>query len=98
MQVQSIGLGPFYPQSWIENVVILLTLLFGLIWNIWFFYGLTGGWWADRSKTACDFEDQLGIIETYIMVAKQRDDAEKIRRSVGLPTADEFQCWILMAT
>ena len=80
MQIQSIGYGPYYPQSWHENIIICISLLFGMIWNIWFFYGLTGGWWADRSKTICDFEDQMGIIETYVSVAKQNENADKIKR------------------
>ena len=60
--------------------IIMLSLLFGMIWNIWFFYGLTGGFWADRSKAVTDFEDQMDIIETYIGVAKQSATADKIRK------------------
>ena len=79
-QIRAIGRGPFYPRDQKEVATICLAILFGMIWNIWFFYGLTGGWWADRTKVISDFEDQMGIIETYIKVAKQSAYADNIRR------------------
>ena len=80
MQIQSIGHGPFYPRSQWEMALVIVMLLFGMIFNIWIFYGLAGGWWADRSKTVCEFEDQMRIIDTYINVAKQTQSADKIKR------------------
>ena len=80
MQVQAIGHGPFYPKQGYETAVIMVAMLYGLIWNIWFFYALTGGWWTDRTETVCDYEDQVGIINTYIEVSKQSASAEKILR------------------
>ena len=80
MQVQAIGHGPFYPKKTSETLLLIIVMLFGMIWNIWFFYALTGGWWADRTQTVCDFEDQMDIIETYIEIAKQSANAEKIKR------------------
>ena len=83
-QVRAIGRGPFYPKNSFEMGLIIVALLFGMVWNIWFFYGLTGGWWADQSQRASDFEDQMGIVETYITVAKQTANADNIRRFVAL--------------
>ena len=80
MAVQFIGLGPFFPKSVPETIMIMMAILFGMIWNIWFFYGLTGGWWVDKSTTVCEFEDQMGIIDMYITVAKQKRNADKIKR------------------
>ena len=51
-----------------------------MIWNIWYLYGLTGGWWVDKTATVFDYEDQQGIINTYISVAKLSANAAKIRR------------------
>lgn len=83
-QVRSIGLGPVNPINSLEWLIVVFAIIFGMIWNLWIFYGMTAGWWQDRTQNVCDFEDQIGIIDTYIHVARQIETSEKIRRYADL--------------